>query len=206
MLNVVEKVCSNVVTLNKVRRVANDSVEGLRGLMSLPPLEEIFSHLVLEEDSENIAPERVRNITLARPVRRAGCMRPLTAFLLLILSIPAFARSRPRHAMRMLATAFSAHAQQTAAASTPHEGIVAADPAVLPLGTRIRVTGAGRYSGTYIVADKGGKIVGRHIDLYLPSRREARRFGRKTVRVAILSRGKGKADARRKDESEQARR
>jgi ABC-2 type transport system ATP-binding protein len=55
VLEVVEKVCSNVVILHKGRMVANDSVERLRDLMSLPSLEEIFSQLVLQEDTETIA-------------------------------------------------------------------------------------------------------------------------------------------------------
>ena len=48
-------------------------------------------------------------------------------------------------------------------------GLVAADPAVLPLGSRIRVTGAGGYSGEYIVADTGALVKGRHIDIFMPS-------------------------------------
>jgi hypothetical protein len=35
--------------------VANDSVEGLRNLMQLPSLEDIFSELVLEQDIETTA-------------------------------------------------------------------------------------------------------------------------------------------------------
>ena len=52
VLKVVEKVCSSVVILHKGRVVAHDSVERLRDLMRLPSLEEIFSQLVLEQDTE----------------------------------------------------------------------------------------------------------------------------------------------------------
>ncbi len=55
VLEVVEKVCSRVVILHKGRVVAHDSVERLRDLMSLPSLEEIFSQLVLEQDTEKAA-------------------------------------------------------------------------------------------------------------------------------------------------------
>ncbi len=44
--------------------------------------------------------------------------------------------------MRMQATAFSRDAQPTASGTVAHRGIVAADPAVLPLGSRIRSGGA----------------------------------------------------------------
>jgi len=55
VLEVVEKVCSEVVILHKGRLVAHDSVERLRDLMKLPSLEEIFSQLVLELDTEKVA-------------------------------------------------------------------------------------------------------------------------------------------------------
>jgi ABC-type Na+ transport system ATPase subunit NatA len=56
---VVEKVCSSVVVLYRGRVVANDRVERLRDLMRLPTLEQIFSQLVHQEDTERIANEIV---------------------------------------------------------------------------------------------------------------------------------------------------
>jgi len=79
----------------------------------------------------------------------------------------------------------------TTAAGTPaSEGIVAADPAILPLGTGIRVDGIGRYDGRYRVMDTGAKIQGRHIDLYIADCTEARRFGRRSVHVSIITKRK----------------
>jgi len=101
--------------------------------------------------------------------------------------------------MLMEATAFARAPQPTAAGTRPHDGIVAADPTVLPLGTRIRVTGAGAYNGAYIVTDTGSAVKGRHIDIYVPSTAQAKRFGKKTVRVRIVETGEGKTDAREKD-------
>ena len=51
-LETVERVCSRVVILHKGRVVANDSIQQLRTLMSLPTLEEIFSQLAIEQDTE----------------------------------------------------------------------------------------------------------------------------------------------------------
>lgn len=59
VLEVVEKVCSSVVVLYRGRVVANDRVEHLRDLMRLPTLEQIFSQLVHQEDTERIASEIV---------------------------------------------------------------------------------------------------------------------------------------------------
>ena len=55
VLEVVEKICTHVMILRKGHVVANDSVEGLRNLMKLPSLEDIFSELVLEQDIETTA-------------------------------------------------------------------------------------------------------------------------------------------------------
>ena len=55
VLEVVEKVCTSVIILRKGCVVANDSVAHLRDLLALPSLEDVFSQLVLQEDTEKIA-------------------------------------------------------------------------------------------------------------------------------------------------------
>jgi 3D (Asp-Asp-Asp) domain-containing protein len=87
------------------------------------------------------------------------------------------------------ATAYSIHGR-TASGSRARPGVVAADPAVLPLGSRIRVMDAGRLSGEYVVEDTGGSIRGRAIDIYVADEDAARRFGRRPVRVEVLGRGR----------------
>jgi len=64
--------------------------------------------------------------------------------------------------------------------------LIAADPRVLPLGTRVRLD-AGPWSGEYLVADTGGVIKGRKIDIWTPSTREALQFGRRNVKLTVLS-------------------
>jgi len=85
-----------------------------------------------------------------------------------------------------VATAYSLHGT-TASGRRAQRGFVAADPHVLPIGSRIRVSNAGRYSGTYTVADTGGRIKGHKIDLYIPDHTEARRFGRRVVHVEVVA-------------------
>jgi peptidoglycan lytic transglycosylase len=94
------------------------------------------------------------------------------------------------------ATAYSVKGK-TAAGNRAADGIVAADPRILPLGSRIRVDDAGEYSGNYVVTDTGRKIHGRHIDLFIADHAEAKHFGKKMVRVAILERGDGSAASAR---------
>jgi 3D (Asp-Asp-Asp) domain-containing protein len=66
------------------------------------------------------------------------------------------------------------------------KGIIAADPRYLPLGSRVRLQ-AGNYSGEYVVADTGSMVRGRRIDIWTPTSREAMRFGRRLVKLTVLS-------------------
>jgi ABC-2 type transport system ATP-binding protein len=59
-LETVERVCSRVVILHKGSVVANDSIEQLRALMSLPTLEDIFSQLAIEQDTPAITRQIVQ--------------------------------------------------------------------------------------------------------------------------------------------------
>lgn len=86
------------------------------------------------------------------------------------------------------ATAYALEGK-TASGTVARIGIVAADPAVLPLGSRIRVTSAGSYSGEYVVEDTGPKVRGRTIDIRVATVAEAIRFGRRKVQVEVLRRG-----------------
>jgi len=91
--------------------------------------------------------------------------------------------------MRFEATAYSTEGE-TASGKVTREGrTVAADPAMIPLGSRIEVREAGAYSGTYTVQDTGRRLAGRHIDFFIADRAEAKQFGKKPVRVRILQRG-----------------
>jgi len=73
-------------------------------------------------------------------------------------------------------------------------GLIAADPRVLPLGSRVRLE-AGPYSGEYLVADTGGMVRGRRIDIWTPSSREAMRFGKRMIKLTVLSFGGKKRTA-----------
>jgi 3D (Asp-Asp-Asp) domain-containing protein len=75
----------------------------------------------------------------------------------------------------------------TATGTKPAESIVAADPRVLPMGSRIRLSGLdNRYNRVYVVGDTGGSIRGRRIDLYMRNCKEATAFGRRTVTISVL--------------------
>jgi 3D (Asp-Asp-Asp) domain-containing protein len=96
----------------------------------------------------------------------------------------------------MQATAYTPTAKPTAGGTLAHEGVAAADPAVLPLNSRIRVTGAGPLSGIYNVRDTGNKEVGRRIDLCVATTAAARHFGKRPVTVRVLKIGDNKPSRR----------
>jgi len=116
----------------------------------------------------------------------------LTIVMLLASSaLSAEARPRPRQhrpprALRMLATAYCDRGP-TKSGVPAQRGVVAADVRRLPLGTRLRVLAPRQpYAGVYTVLDTGSKIKGRDLDIFMPSCRAARRFGKRPVHVQLL--------------------
>ena len=91
-----------------------------------------------------------------------------------------------------IATAYSLEGTG-ASGKWSHPGTVAPDRRLLPLNSRIRIYGAGRYSGDYTVEDTGGKVDGYHIDVYMPSQAEAKKFGHQRVKVVVLKYGDDEA-------------
>lgn len=86
-----------------------------------------------------------------------------------------------------VATCYSLRGR-TASGRMVAKGLIAADPKFLPLGSRVRLE-AGPFSGEYLVADTGGAVRGRHVDIWTPSTREAMRFGRRKIKLTVLSYG-----------------
>lgn len=112
-------------------------------------------------------------------------MRKILTLFVLSSALTATGFGRARTA-RFTATAYSDRGT-TASGEPAHKKVAAADPAVLPLGSKVQVTGAGPYSGTYKVADTGSKVNGKKIDLFIPNTAAAKQFGKKPVEVKVLS-------------------
>ena len=64
----------------------------------------------------------------------------------------------------------------------PNMKLIAVDPNVIPLGTKVYVDGYG-YA---IAGDTGGAIKGNKIDLLMPTKQDAYRWGVKTVKIRIV--------------------
>lgn len=95
--------------------------------------------------------------------------------------------TRHSKAKPFVAYAYTATGNLTFLGEEPVAGkTIAADPEVLPLGTRVKISGAGSYSGEYVVGDIGGKIKGHVVDIFMDSHQEAIEFGRQKVSIAVV--------------------
>ncbi|MBS4207423.1 3D domain-containing protein [Bacillus sp. FJAT-50079] len=92
--------------------------------------------------------------------------------------------------MTVTATAYTAHCKGCSGITAtgqdlrtnPNQKVIAVDPTVIPLGSKVYVEGY----GTAIAGDTGGAIKGNKIDLFIPSHEEAVAFGVKTVKIKVL--------------------
>ena len=150
----------------------------IKSLVTLINGDIIDSQVVSEEIVKNPVTEIVRQGTKAPPtkVQTDKALRSYTRMI------------------EMIATAYTAGYQCTgkhpdhpaygitASGVRVDHGIVAVDPNVIPLGTKLYVEGYGES----LAADTGGAIIGNKIDLYHENLEDAIRFGRRTVKVYVL--------------------
>lgn len=91
-----------------------------------------------------------------------------------------------RSKVQMIATAYTAHCDgcsgRTAIGLPAGPGIVAVDPRIIPLGTRLYIRGY----GFALAGDTGGDIRGNRVDLGFASYSAAMQFGRREVTVYTL--------------------
>jgi 3D (Asp-Asp-Asp) domain-containing protein len=94
----------------------------------------------------------------------------------------ALAQPQEPQAYRLKVDAVAYHLPGKTAFGVPvRKGVVAVDPSVIPLGTKLHVPGY----GAALAADVGYAIKGRIIDLWFPSTAQARAWGRQTVTITI---------------------
>ena len=92
--------------------------------------------------------------------------------------------------MSVTATAYTAYCEGCSGVtytgidlrSNPNQKVIAVDPTIIPLGSRVWVEGYGEA----IAGDIGGAIKGNIIDVFLEDRQDALNWGRKTVTIKIL--------------------
>lgn len=99
------------------------------------------------------------------------------------------ATPEPGAKLRFTATAYC-KGTTTASGVNVRQGIAAADPTLLPVGSVVRVDRLDdRYNGIYTVMDTGPAVQGRHVDIYLWSCYEALELGRRPISLTVLRLG-----------------
>lgn len=85
-------------------------------------------------------------------------------------------------AMNMKTSAYTHTGHRTASGTYPSHGVVAVDPKVIPMGSKLYIEGYGYATAL----DKGSDIKGARLDLFFETRREALNWGLRTKKVYIL--------------------
>lgn len=107
---------------------------------------------------------------------------------------PAVAEATPQPAATGVRLTFGATAYckglVTAAGVAAQNGVAAADPTLLPLGSIVQIDAPEtKYDGVYSILDTGPAVQGRLIDIYMWSCHEALKFGRRPVHLTVLRLG-----------------
>jgi len=94
----------------------------------------------------------------------------------------AFGQPQAPRAYRLKVDAVAYSLPGSTALGVPvRKGVVAVDPKLIPLGTKLHVPGY----GPGLAADVGYAIKGKVIDLWFPSMARARQWGRRTVMITV---------------------
>jgi len=130
---------------------------------------------VVVENGKEIERKIVESKTLRKPVNE-----------LVRYSVASLSRGGSNYRsvgqLTMVATAYTHTGNRTATGTWPAYGTVAVDPRTIPLGTPLYVEGY----GFAVAADTGGAIKGNRLDVFLETRKNAQKWGKKTVKVQIL--------------------
>lgn len=93
--------------------------------------------------------------------------------------------------MTVIATAYTAYCKGCSGTTAygidlranPDQKVIAVDPRIIPLGTKVWVEGYGEA----IAGDTGGAIKGNKIDVFIPEYENAMQWGVKTVKIKVLN-------------------
>ena len=120
---------------------------------------------------------------MVRGTRRwAAAVVVVLAGTLVVAGGSALGQPQAQQAYRLKVDAVAYYLPGKTALGVPvRKGVVAVDPRLIPLGTKMHVPGYGRA----LAADVGYAIKGRIIDLWFPNTEKARAWGRRTVTIVV---------------------
>lgn len=156
------------------------------------------TYKITQKDGVEIAREVVSETVIKAPkeeVVQVGTKQKATA-VAAATGLPSRGTLRYKASYKMKATAYdpspsaNGGSSRTATGGVPKYGVVAVDPKVIPLGSRLYIESAdGGKSWVYgyaIAGDTGGAIKGNRIDLCYNTKSEAYKFGVKQANVYVL--------------------
>lgn len=129
----------------------------------------------------------------AAPVQRITPMEPIPVDGVVVLAATKSWTKTMHHPLRagepvpVLVTAYCLSGT-TRRGRYVRPGIVAADRKLFPLSRYIELYAGEKYLGRFLIDDTGGKIRGAHIDVWVPTCREATIFGRQHGTAMLLPR------------------
>ncbi len=160
-------VAARSATVAAVRRARSLTTERLAALEAQAQ--------AAERQSAEITSTAAAQATEAAPAEGTSEVAPAS-------DTPAPSASPPQGTRTLVADAVAYHLPGKTASGLPvGVGVIAVDPTVIPLGTRVFVPGY----GPAVAADTGSAIKGNIIDLWMPSTAQARAWGRRTVTITI---------------------
>ncbi len=131
---------------------------------------------VVYHDNVEVNREVLESKTIKEPVNRVIAVGNITS------ASRGGSRFDFKEAKYMLATAYTYTGNNTASGRPPAVGLVAVDPSVIPLGTKLYIEGYGYAQA----ADTGGSIYGNRLDLFMEDRGQCVKWGKRNVKVYIL--------------------
>ena len=168
------------------------------------PGEKTVSYKILYEDGKEISREKLSENVKVKPIaqiREVGPKKTAANYTIASAGTVQTSRNGSLSYSKVISATATAYDASSCGKSPSHPGygitatgakaqygVVAVDPRVIPLGSRLYIESSdGRYVyGTAVAADTGGAIKGNRIDLCFNTRSEAISFGRRSVKIYVL--------------------
>lgn len=163
-----DAVAARAASLEATAAARRDFVAGLRRQQGLNA-----SRIASIEAQAREAERRTATLAVAAPAPEVSPLEASSA-------APAPAAVGGPRTLTVSATGYALEGR-TATGIPTAPGVVAVDPSVIPLGTRMTIPGY----GVGIAADTGGAVQGAEIDLWFPTTAQALAWGRRTVTITI---------------------
>ncbi|MFJ7827847.1 3D domain-containing protein [Psychrobacillus sp. NPDC096623] len=182
-------------TVEKGDNLFRIALEHNISLESLMKWNNIHGELIFPGDVLNVSgegiPETVNKVAAASTVARSS--PPTEASEAPKITVSSSIKEPTSYGKEMIVTATAYTAYCTGCSGTtaygidlranPNQKVIAVDPRVIPLGTKVWVEGYGEA----IAGDTGGAIKGNKIDVFMPSYDNAIAWGVKEVKIRVIN-------------------